>query len=35
MYQELADKYKDVAFGKVDIDENSDSAAEYEISAVR
>ena len=35
MYDELAAKYTDVAFGKVDIDENADSSMEYEISAVR
>jgi hypothetical protein len=35
MYQEMATKYTDIAFGKVDIDENADSSMEYEISAVR
>lgn len=30
----MAGKYPDVAFGKVDIDENSDAAVEFEISAV-
>ncbi|GAX15563.1 hypothetical protein FisN_3Hh030 [Fistulifera solaris] len=34
MYQEMATKYTDIAFGKVDIDENADSSMEYEISAV-
>jgi len=34
MYEEMATKYKDVAFGKVDIDDNSDAAGEFEISAV-
>jgi thioredoxin 1 len=30
----MATKYSDVAFAKIDIDDNSDAAAEYEISAV-
>jgi thioredoxin 1 len=30
----MATKYTDVAFGKIDIDENSDAAVEFEISAV-
>ncbi|GAX19095.1 hypothetical protein FisN_3Lh030 [Fistulifera solaris] len=34
MYQEMATKYTDIAFGKIDIDENADSSMEYEISAV-
>lgn len=34
MYEEMATKYANVAFGKVDIDENSDAAMDYEISAV-
>lgn len=34
VYKELAEKYPDVAFGKVDIDDNQDSAMEFQISAV-
>ena len=34
VYEELAKKYKDVAFGKVDVDDNSDAALEFEVSAV-
>jgi len=30
----LSDKYADVAFGKIDIDENQDAAMEYQISSV-
>jgi thioredoxin 1 len=34
LYEQLAAKYPDVAFGKVDIDDNSDAALEFKISAV-
>ncbi len=34
IYEELAKKYPQVAFGKVDVDDNSDAATEFEISAV-
>ena len=34
MYEELSDKYADVAFGKIDIDDNQDAAMEYQISSV-
>ena len=34
IYTELATKYPDVAFGKVDVDENQDSAVEFQIQAV-
>ena len=34
VYEELSTKYGDVAFGKVDVDENSDAAVEFQISAV-
>lgn len=34
VYEELASKYKGVAFGKVDVDDNADAAVEFEISAV-
>jgi thioredoxin 1 len=34
VYEELSDKYDDVAFGKIDIDENQDAAMEYQISSV-
>lgn len=30
----MAGKYPDVAFGKVDIDDNSDAAMEFDIKAV-
>ena len=34
LYEELSKKYSDVAFGKIDVDENSEAAAEFNISAV-
>ena len=34
IYDELSDKYPDVAFGKIDVDDNQESAVEFEISAV-
>jgi thioredoxin 1 len=34
LYEELSEKYSDVAFGKVDVDDNSDAAMEFNISAV-
>lgn len=34
VYEEMSDKYPKVAFGKVDVDDNSDAAIEFEISAV-
>mmetsp|Transcript_4922 Transcript_4922/g.7470 ORF Transcript_4922/g.7470 Transcript_4922/m.7470 type:complete len:133 (+) Transcript_4922:45-443(+) len=34
IYTELATKYPDVAFGKVDVDENQDAAVEFQIQAV-
>ena len=34
VYEAMASKYTDVAFGKVDVDDNSDAALEYEINAV-
>ena len=34
VYENMASKYTDVAFGKVDVDDNSDAALEYEINAV-
>lgn len=33
-YEELSDKYTDVAFGKIDIDDNQDAAMEYQITSV-
>lgn len=33
-YDELSEKYADVAFGKVDVDENQGAAAEFGINAV-
>ncbi|KAL7533434.1 hypothetical protein ACHAXR_009484 [Thalassiosira sp. AJA248-18] len=34
VYDELSKKYPDVAFGKIDVDDNQDSAMEFQISAV-
>jgi thioredoxin 1 len=34
VYEELATKYSDVAFGKVDVDDNSDAALEFNITSV-
>lgn len=34
VYEKLSEKYPDVAFGKVDVDENSDAALDFEVSAV-
>ena len=34
IYEEMASKYTDVAFGKIDVDDNSDAAMEYDINAV-
>lgn len=34
LYEKLSEKYTDVAFGKVDVDENSDAALDFEVSAV-
>ena len=34
VYEDLSKKYTDVAFGKVDVDENSDAALDFEVSAV-
>jgi thioredoxin 1 len=34
LYEEMSTKYKDVAFGKIDIDQCQDAALEYEIRAV-
>ena len=34
VYEELSKKYEGVAFGKVDVDDNSDAALDFEISAV-
>jgi thioredoxin 1 len=34
VYEELSKKYPDVAFGKVDVDENSDAALDFEVKAV-
>lgn len=34
IYTELSTKYPDVAFGKVDVDENQYAAGEFQISAV-
>lgn len=34
IYEELSKKYPDVAFGKVDVDENQESAIEFQVSSV-
>ena len=34
VYDELSKKYPNVAFGKIDVDENQDAAMEFQISAV-
>lgn len=34
VYQELSNKVDGVAFGQVDVDENGDAAAEFQISVV-
>lgn len=34
IYDELSTKYPDVAFGKVDVDDNQDAAMEFQITAV-
>jgi len=34
VYEELSTKYPDVAFGKIDVDDNSDAALEFNITSV-
>eukprot|EP00980_Cylindrotheca_fusiformis_P024371 scaffold11809_cov128-Cylindrotheca_fusiformis.AAC.10 len=34
IYEKFAEEYKNVSFGKIDIDENSEAAMEFEVSAV-
>ena len=34
IYDELSSKYTDIAFGKVDVDDNSDTALEFNITSV-
>eukprot|EP00804_Cyclotella_cryptica_P002231 CCRYP_020438-RA/>CCRYP_020438-RA protein AED:0.39 eAED:0.39 QI:0/-1/0/1/-1/1/1/0/105 len=34
IYEDLSKKYPKVAFGKIDVDDNQDSAMEFQISAV-
>ena len=34
IYTELSSKYPDIAFGKVDVDENQDAAVEFQIQSV-
>lgn len=34
VYEEMSKKYEGVSFGKIDVDENSDAAQEFQISAV-
>jgi thiol-disulfide isomerase/thioredoxin len=34
VYESLSEEYPDISFGKIDIDDNQDSAMEYEISSV-
>jgi len=34
IYEEMSDKYPNIAFGKVDVDENSNTALDFEVNAV-
>ena len=34
IYDELSNKYPEVGFGKIDVDDNQDAAMEFQISAV-
>ncbi|KAG7369742.1 thioredoxin [Nitzschia inconspicua] len=34
VYEELSSKHSDIAFGKIDVDENSDAALEFNITSV-
>mmetsp|Transcript_38640 Transcript_38640/g.78809 ORF Transcript_38640/g.78809 Transcript_38640/m.78809 type:complete len:140 (-) Transcript_38640:368-787(-) len=34
IYDEMSDRYPHIAFGKVDVDENSDAALDFEVNAV-
>lgn len=34
VYEEMSEKYPHIAFGKVDVDDNSDAALDFEVSAV-
>ena len=34
IYEEMSEEDKDIAFGLVDVDDNNDSAVEFEINAV-
>ena len=34
IYDELSSKYTGIAFGKVDVDDNSDTALEFDITSV-
>lgn len=34
IYEEMSEKYEGVAFGKIDVDDNADAAAEHEIQSV-
>jgi thioredoxin len=34
VYDELSSKYTNIAFGKVDVDDNSDTALEFNITSV-
>jgi thioredoxin 1 len=34
IYEQLSEKYPSVAFGKVDVDDNSDAALDFDVSAV-
>jgi len=34
IYEKMSDEFSSIAFGKVDVDDNSDAALDFEISAV-
>lgn len=34
IYENMSKDYDDIAFGKIDVDENEDAAVKFEISAV-
>ena len=34
IYDKMSDEYPSIAFGKVDVDENSDAALDFEVNAV-
>lgn len=34
IYEEMSKRYPDIAFGKVDVDENADASLDFEVNAV-